>query len=384
MTVFKGFLLLVKRNLGIFFLYFGIFMSICILIQAMTGGEGTNQFREESLQIAVLDRDGGKLAESLREDLGEKHQLVELEDDKRVIQENLFYRNVYYVVTIPEGFEQKYLEDGEKLKTTKVPGTVSAYFIDQQIDAFLNDVRILARAGFSVEEASAEALRIGKLDTEVDIVDKNGHGGRMEPHAYMLQFLPYLFLGVLCYIIGYVMITFRKKDVKRRLLCSCVSLRMQNAGLMAGFLVVGVGFWLCCMAMPAVMYGKEFCQDDNLIYYLLNSFAMVLVALAISFVVGVLVENENVINGAANVISLGMCFTCGVFVSISVLSEGVRKAAHFLPVYWYETVNEIIGNNTQFTAAQSAAVWKGIGIQLLFAALFLSIGLAASKYKRQE
>lgn len=131
MTVFKGFLLLVKRNLGIFFLYFGIFMSICILIQATTGEEGTNQFKEESLQIAVIDRDGGKLAESLREYLGEKHQLVELEDDKRMIQENLFYRNVYYVVTIPEGFEQKYLENGEKLKTTKVPGTVSAYFIDQ-------------------------------------------------------------------------------------------------------------------------------------------------------------------------------------------------------------------------------------------------------------
>ena len=103
MTVFKGFLLLVKRNLGIFFLYFGIFMSICILIQATTGEEGTNQFKEESLQIAVIDRDGGKLAESLREYLGEKHQLVELEDDKRMIQENLFYRNVYSVVTIPEG-----------------------------------------------------------------------------------------------------------------------------------------------------------------------------------------------------------------------------------------------------------------------------------------
>ena len=143
MTVFKGFLLLVKRNLGIFFLYFGIFMSICILIQATTGEEGTNQFKEESLQIAVIDRDGGKLAESLREYLGEKHQLVELEDDKRMIQENLFYRNVYYVVTIPEGFEQKYLENGEKLKTTKVPGTVSAYFIDQQIEMFFQGFKIV-------------------------------------------------------------------------------------------------------------------------------------------------------------------------------------------------------------------------------------------------
>ena len=138
------------------------------------------------------------------------------------------------------------------------------------------------------------------------------------------------------------------------------------------------------MLMPAVLYGREFLQDDNFPYYLLNSFMMILVSLAISFVVGVLVEKETIVNVAVNVISLGMCFLCGVFVSMSVLSEGVRTAAHFLPVYWYETVNEIIGNNIHFTAAQSAEVWKGIGIQLLFAAVFLCIGLVISKYKEQE
>ncbi len=384
MTVFKGFLILVKRNLAMFFLYLAIFMTICIMVQLMTKGEGMNQFEEESLKIAVIDRDGGKLAESIKDYLGEKHQLVNLEDDKKVIQENLFYRNVYYVVTIPEDFEQKYLKEGERLVTTKVPGTFSAYYIDQQIDTFLNDFRILKSAGFSTEEAVEETMRIGKLDTEVTMIDKNGHGGQMAPHAYMFQFLPYLFLGVLCYIIGFVMIAYRKEDVRRRILCSSVSLRKQNAGLVAGYLVVGVIFWLICMLMPMILYGKEFLRDRNLMYYLVNSFVMVLVALAISFVVGVLVESETIVNAATNVISLGMCFVCGVFVSMSVLSEGVRKAAHFLPVYWYETVNEIIGNNAQFTAAQSAAVWRGIGIQMVFAVFFLSIGLVASKYKARE
>ncbi len=384
MTVFKGFLILVKRNLAMFFLYLAIFMTICIMVQLMTKGEGMNQFEEESLKIAVIDRDGGKLAESIKDYLGEKHQLVNLEDDKKVIQENLFYRNVYYVATIPEDFEQKYLKEGERLVTTKVPGTFSAYYIDQQIDTFLNDFRILKSAGFSTEEAVEETMRIGKLDTEVTMIDKNGHGGQMAPHAYMFQFLPYLFLGVLCYIIGFVMIAYRKEDVRRRILCSSVSLRKQNAGLVAGYLVVGVIFWLICMLMPMILYGKEFLRDRNLMYYLVNSFVMVLVALAISFVVGVLVESETIVNAATNVISLGMCFVCGVFVSMSVLSEGVRKAAHFLPVYWYETVNEIIGNNAQFTAAQSAAVWRGIGIQMVFAVFFLSIGLVASKYKARE
>ena len=384
MIVFKGFLILVKRNLEIGFLYLAIFMTICIMVQLMTKGEGMNQFQEESLKIAVIDRDGGRLSESIKEYLGEKHQLVNLEDDKTVIQENLFYRNIFYVVTIPEDFEQKYLKEGERLKTTKVPGTFSAYYIDQQIDAFLNEVRILKSGGFSTEEAIKEAMRIGKLDTEVTMIDKNGHGGQMAPHAYLFQFLPYLFLAVLCYIIGFVMIAYRKEDVRRRILCSSVSLRTQNAGLVAGYVVVGVVFWFICMLLPMILYRKEFLQDHNLPYYLLNSFVMVLVALSISFIVGVLVEKETIVNAATNVISLGMCFVCGVFVSMSMLSEGVRKAAHFLPVYWYEAVNEIIGNNVQFTAAQSAAVWGGIGIQMIFAVFFLSVGLVASKYKARE
>ena len=71
-------------------------------------------------------------------------------------------------------------------------------------------------------------------------------------------------------------------------------------------------------------------------------------SLAISFLIGVLVEKEEVINGVVNVISLGMSFTCGVFVSMSVLGKGVRAFAHFLPVYWYEIVNEDVYKRQQY------------------------------------
>ncbi|MDO4313099.1 MAG: ABC transporter permease [Eubacteriales bacterium] len=384
MTVFRGFMILVKRNLFMFFLYFAIFMSICIMIQVVTKGEGTSQFKEERRSIAVLDRDGGELAEGFIKYLGEKHHIVDIEDDKSVIQEKLFYRDIYYVVTIPEGFETVCLENGRKLKTTKIPGATSAFYIDQQIDTFLNEIRVLKHAGFSTAEALEEVKRIEEVDAEVTMIDQNGYGGQMTPYGYLFQYLPYLFLSVLCYILGFVMIAYRKQDVRRRMLCSSISLRKQNAQLVAGFVSVGSGFWVICMLMSIALYGKSFLADGNFFYYLLNSFVMILVALALSFLVGVLVEKEAVVNSVVNVISLGMCFTCGVFVSMSVLGKGVRMAAHFLPVYWYETVNEIIGNNAQFTAAQKAAVWQGVGIQLLFAATILSIGLVVSKYKEQE
>lgn len=384
MTVFKGFMTLVKRNIFTFFLYLAIFMTICIMIQVLIGGEGTVKFEEEILEIAVIDRDGGELARGLASYLGGKHHLTDIADDKKTIQENLFYRNIYYVVTIPENFEEKCLEGEEKLKTTKIPGASTAFYVDQQIDTFLNDVRVLKAAGFSTEEAIAEVGRIGEISTDVTLIDKNGHGGQMAPHAFLFQYLPYMILSVLCYIIGFVMVAYRKKDVRRRMLCSAVSLRSQNVQLVAAYLVIGAVLWIICMCMPLALYGKEFLQDSNLIYYLLNSFVLTLVSLAISFLIGVLVEKEEVINGVVNVISLGMSFTCGVFVSMSVLGKGVRAFAHFLPVYWYEIVNEIIGSNAEFTAAQKTAIFQGIGIQLLFAAAILSAGLAVSKYKEQE
>lgn len=384
MTVFKGFMTLVKRNIFTFFLYLAIFMTICIMIQVLISGEGTVKFEEESLEIAVIDRDGGELARGLASYLGGKHHLTDIADDKKTIQENLFYRNIYYVVTIPENFEEKCLEGEEKLKTTKIPGVSTAFYVDQQIDTFLNDVRVLKAAGFSTEEAIAEVGRIGEISTDVTLIDKNGHGGQMAPHAFLFQYLPYMILSVLCYIIGFVMVAYRKKDVRRRMLCSAVSLRSQNVQLVAAYLVIGAVLWIICMCMPLALYGKEFLQDGNLIYYLLNSFVLTLVSLAISFLIGVLVEKEEVINGVVNVISLGMSFTCGVFVSMSVLGKGVRAFAHFLPVYWYEIVNEIIGSNAEFTVAQKTTIFQGIGIQLLFAAAILSAGLAVSKYKEQE
>ena len=57
-----------------------------------------------------------------------------------------------------------------------------------------------------------------------------------------------------------------------------------------------------------------------------------------------------------------MSFTCGVFVSMDVLGKGVKTFAHFLPVYWYETVNEILSKNVEFTAGQKMGIFQGLGI----------------------
>lgn len=373
MTVFKYFLRMAKRNSGMMFLYFAIFLTISLCVQFVTEGNGMENFQEESLDLAVIDRDGGELAGELTAYLGRRHHLVQIADDTDVIQEELFYRNVQYVAIIPKGFA------GE-LQTVKIPGANSAFYVDWQINQFLSQIEALKAAGYAGEELYEKAAEIEAVKSEVKLLDKNGHGGAAAPYAYMFQYMPYIIFSIICYVIGYIMLGFRKKDVRRRMNCAAMPPRRQNVQLVLGHLVLGVGVWAVCMLLPVLLYGKNFLKDRHMPLYMANAFAVTLVSLAISFAISAVVRRDVIISGIVNVLSLGMSFTCGVFVSMDVLGKGIRTFAQFLPFYWYESVNQILAMNGSFTAQQQWGICKGMGIQALFAAAIVCVGMVLDRY----
>ena len=143
MTVFKGFLTIAKRNLGMMFLYILIFLAISLFFQNTLDDSKSSGFQSESLPIAVIDLDGGELAEGFKDYLASIHHVKELPNDQNLLQERLFYRDIYYIVTIPEDFEQFCLSGNKKLAVTKLPDSTTGYYVDQQINDFLNHIRTL-------------------------------------------------------------------------------------------------------------------------------------------------------------------------------------------------------------------------------------------------
>ncbi len=375
MTVFKGFLTLTKRNLGMMFLYIAIFLTISIFVQKALGSSNANGFEPERLDIAVIDRDRGTLAKGFTNYLGMFHNIKEMPDDKSVLQDRLFYRDIYYVVTIPDNFEKKCLENNEKLPVTKVPGSTSSYYVDQQINSFFNSMRTMTTGGFSVSEALEHIETYASVSPKVTLIDKTGHSGNMAEHAFMFQYMPYIILSILCYVLSYIMLSFGNADIKKRILCSCISSRSMNLQLILGHITIGLGIWIICIIMPVTLYRETFLTDPNMPYYLINSFLMMLVSLSIAFFISSFPLREEIINGIVNVITLGMSFTCGVFVSMDILGKEVKALAHFLPVYWYEIVNGLLAENSSLSSAQTIELWQGYGIQALFAIAFLAAAM---------
>ena len=146
MSVFKAYMKIAKKNIGMILLYLVIFFTVTIMFQRFAG-EGTQGYTAESIPVGIIDEDGGTAAESLIDHIGKTNDVILLENDTESLQEELFYRNVDYIIRIPEGFMEKCIRGDERLKVTAVPGTYTGYYAEQQISNFINFARSYAAAG---------------------------------------------------------------------------------------------------------------------------------------------------------------------------------------------------------------------------------------------
>lgn len=381
MTVFKCYMKILRQNIGLVIMYLAIFFSVAIVMQFAAGKSEDSLFETASIDLGVVNEDGGTLAQGLVDYLSGIHHVVLMDNDPEQLQENLFYRNVEYILQIPADFYETCMVNGESLKVTKVPGSYSSFYVDQQISSYLNTIQTYLAAGFSQEKA----IQAVKEETHEPVTKLTFDSGTSDtsPYTYYFRYIPYLFLGALCYTMGYILMAFKKGDIQKRMEASAISVRRQSVEGLLATGMIGVVLWLIGFLGVTFMYGSRFWQSGLCVYYILNTFTMLIVALSLSYLIGMFITNSNLLSGVANLVSLAMCFLCGVFVPMDVMDKSVLKFAQFLPVYWYEQVNEILSRHHTLSPELLGQVLIGIGIQLLFATAFISLILVVSRYRKE-
>lgn len=372
---------ILKKNIGLISIYLVIFFSTAMILQASAKKEHLEDFEKTRINLAIADQDDSTLSHALTEYLKTIHNVYRISAEPTVMQEELFYRNAEYIVQIPKDFYKTCIVYENPLSVTKVPGSYSSFYVDQQINAWLNSIRTYTAAGFSQKEASAAALE--QSVSEVTMYHDEETAVETPGYTYYFRYIPFLFLAVLCYSMGYILLAFRKEDIQKRMLASAISTRRQNLeGLLAMF-TISLLLWLIAVVGAGVMYGKELLTSKVLGYYLLNTFLMLTIALSLAYLIGLFMKNINMLNGISNIISLGICFLSGVFVPMNIMDKKVLMVAQFLPVYWYENVNETLSRYHVVSGKVAVDIWKSMGIEVMFTFALLALILAVSKYKRQ-
>ena len=76
------------------------------------------------------------------------------------------------------------------------------------------------------------------------------------------------------------------------------------------------------------------------------------------------------------IIGLSFAFLGGTFVDLDILGEGVAKVGRFIPNYWYS----IACKKIWYEGAGLTDLFGCYGLQILFGAVCLAVGLAVTRY----
>lgn len=384
MQVFNTFLKSAIKFLPQTILYFIIFTSISIVMSFSAADSPNTEFRSVELDVGIIDQDESTASYGLKNYLSSMHHLMPIKYDKNTLLDRLFYRDLDYILIIPEGFEKRLLngEENSLFETIQIPGVYSSMFIDDQINTFLKTIRLYLAGGYDLNDALSNTEKtLQDASNQVSLLTfEEETSPAMTGIYYFFQFLPYVLLSMILCGLTPILNIFWEKNLSRRISCSSTSLISQNLQLALGSILYCLGIWGLFILTARIVYGSSLFTETGG-FCIINSFLVMPLGIAISLIISSFSPTSNIINMLNNIISLGMSFLCGIFVPQKLLGDGILSVSRFLPLYWYIKNNNMVFGFSEETFLPET-FWKYAGIQLLFIIALFSVALVVSKLKR--
>lgn len=387
MPVFNVSMKIIKKNIPIMLIYIFVFVMVSMIVKGITGtDDSVSTFSDTLVPIAVLSEENTMITEGLIQALSDVATLVEIDDTRESIQDALFFRAVYMVVRIPEGYSDAVMNGNPlPLETTTIPGSTESVQVNLQMNQFMKlaEMYRIGTPNINEETLVNSVLEKLKNTTQVTVAEANPEAIQGDLMPFFFNYLAYSYMFIMLLGVSTIMLVFNRKEIKRRNACAPVtglskSLQFLLANAIFAF-CTGLLLVILCLAFDARNIFKP-----NTLIFILNAVVFGISVLGLSFLVGNLVKGREAISAVANIITLSSCFLSGVFVPQAFLAESVLRVASFFPTYWYVKANTLIANLTHFDFASLSEVLGIFLIELGFAAAFLAVSLAVGKRSSQR
>lgn len=389
MPVFNLCMKIIRKNKAWMMIYIFIFLGIAILISSVSSKDpAVGSYSAAKADAAFFSEENTPLVAGLKQELSKSADFVELADDTSSLQDALYFRKVTYIVHIPKGFTEKFL-NGEKIGIgrTTVPDSVYSTMLDMKIDRYLNTAALYVKCepGITQEQLAARLKQDMAKTASVTVSAASpsaNDGAEQQPFtSTYFNYLAYVLPAVLIYGVSVVLEVCNNEDLRARNFCSPIMARSYGMQILLAVAAFSAACWLV-MLLPCAFLDPPRFFSAATPYRVLNSFAFLLTAVGVSYLVGNLVRGKEAVSALANICSLGPCFISGVFIPQKFLSGSVLKIASFTPAYWFVSANEAVGNMANFSRETLSPVFGDILVELAFAAAFFAVGLAAGKRRR--
>ena len=243
MIVFKNYLKVAKSFLPIIIVYTLIFVGIAT-ISSTSGAQNTDAFEASESRIAFINHDQeSSFINSFQKYIKENAEYVNIQDSDEELRDALFFRKVDYIMIIPKGFTDDFLNNKDvKIETMEVPDSYNSMYSKTLMNKYLNTAKLYLKADIADDKLTQYVSRDLNIHTDVDfhnvVVDNN-----IAKATTFYNFANYTLLAIIIVVVSMVMISFNEEKIRRRNLVSSISYQSFNRQLLLGNIITSIGVW---------------------------------------------------------------------------------------------------------------------------------------------
>lgn len=373
MTVFKGFLQVLIRNIA-FVILFTTIMVVMGLTVFQTSPSSSGDFTPSKPTVLVINRGNDTaLTRSFNSYLAGQTKKADTGTSEREIDDALYYQTLSYVVYLPHDFTTTILKGEKPVVEVKSRASSESASAEVLVSRFL---RLATGYGqyLTDEDELVKAVNSSlKLDSKVSLTS---HLDQKTLHnvTALYNFGSYTLLAGGAYVITMILAAFSVVNIRKRTLVSPARPIRIDLSLIAGCaLIVAFLVALNVLLVRILLPGIADTGREGL--YALNIAAFGLPVLAIGFFIAKITNNKEALGAIINVVALASAFLCGAFIPRELMPDAVVAIGKVLPSFYYIDNNNALAEMTSFTGATASQFWENIGVQVGYA-LALWIGAA--------
>lgn len=380
MIVFKTFLKILNKCKFVVIMYTVILVAFGGL-NIKTNDNPTN-FTASKPDVLIINEDeNNKITENLVNYIEDNCNIKDIEKTEEKIDDALFYRDVNYIIYIPQNYSKDFLNGLNPEIKIKSTGDYNSYYAETLLSRYIKVSNIYREDIDNEDELIAKINETLTKETKTEITSKLDTDNLAKASFYY-NFANYSIIAGCIYVICLILSSFREENVNKRTIVSSINYKKYNGVLLLSNLLFAILLWLIYIVLSFILVGDVMYSLHG-ITYIVNSFVFTLCVVTIAFLIGNLSINKNAINGIVNVVAIGTSFLCGCFVPVDFLPDFVLKVAHILPSYYYINTNERLKTLEVFNLETLKPIIINMAIILLFTVLFIVITNIISKRKRK-
>lgn len=378
MTTFNTFWKIVKKYKGTIILYTVILIAFGGI--NLKNNEISQMFEKELPDIAIVNKDENKsLTNNLINYLDKNTKIRNIKE--KDLEDALFYRDISYIIYIPENYTNDLLNNKNKEINIKTNNNYDASLSELILTRYLKVQNIMLKQSTNENEIINNINEVLETQVNINLTSKQ-NVSNIEKTATYFNFASYSITAVVIFITCLVLSSFHQKEVNKRIIISSTNYKKNNKWVLIASTLFASIVCIFYIVLGLILLKEPLLNIKGMLY-IINTAIFTFTTLTLALLISNLIYNKNAITALVNVISLSQAFLCGAFIPAKYMPDKVLQIGQILPARWYIKSNDILKSLETITLNNTNEIIINMIIMLIFATIFITLTNIVSKNKQK-